>query len=138
MHALLGLTKNKIAPYFNKNCIECSFEYCIYKYEKDKFVASDDINDNMFAFAGISNFDSFIEALKIKEINIFKFKKFKNHQSYTDIQINQIIDEASNKKLKSLITTDKDIFKLPDRLFDNFNIYVLRVEIRDLYIKSIY
>ena len=129
--------KDLIAPYFNKNCMECNFEYSIYKYEKGKFVKVNDINDNMFAFAGISNFNSFIKALKTKNLNITNLKKFKNHQFYTDLQINQIINEASNNQLQSIITTDKDIFKLPDRLFDNFNVYVLRVEVGNLNMEPI-
>ncbi|MEI6847033.1 MAG: tetraacyldisaccharide 4'-kinase [Chlorobiaceae bacterium] len=66
---------------------------------------------NAFAFAGIAYPESFLESLKTKGINIVEYRFFKDHQHYTSRALRRIRREADKKAL-SLITTEKDYFRI--------------------------
>ncbi len=63
-----------------------------------------------FIFAGIGNFESFIETLEKLEINIKGYKKFIDHKFYSERNIREILDKAKETEL--ILTTEKDFIKL--------------------------
>ena len=54
-------------------------------------------NKNLYAFSGLGNNLNFYNSLK-KESNykIVKFKEFKDHHSYNDLEIDSMVLEAKN------------------------------------------
>ncbi|GAQ95262.1 tetraacyldisaccharide 4'-kinase [Thermodesulfovibrio aggregans] len=69
----------------------------------------------VFAFAGIGNFQSFIDCLKSLNLNIIGQKKFIDHKKYDERVIKKIEKLARNADL--LITTKKDFVKLKEKAF---------------------
>ncbi len=66
---------------------------------------------NAFAFAGISSPESFIESLKQEGVNIAAHRFFNDHAPYSVKKLQAIRKEAEAKGL-SLITTEKDYFRM--------------------------
>ncbi|NTW70074.1 MAG: tetraacyldisaccharide 4'-kinase [Chlorobiaceae bacterium] len=66
---------------------------------------------NALAFAGIASPESFLESLKLKGVTVSAHRFFKDHEPYTAKKLQSIRREADQKGL-SLITTEKDYFRL--------------------------
>ncbi len=66
-----------------------------------------------FAFAGIGNFQSFIDCLRKLNLKIIGQKKFIDHKRYTEKTIKKI--EKLSKDAELLITTKKDFVKIKDK-----------------------
>ena len=64
-----------------------------------------------FAFAGIGSPEGFLVSLKEKGIQVEAHRFFKDHEPYTSEKLLPILLEAEKKGL-SLITTEKDYFRL--------------------------
>lgn len=71
-----------------------------------------------FAFAGIGNFESFLESLTEFNIKVIDYKNFIDHKSYSEKIIKNLLKKAKNSEI--LITTKKDFIKLRDYI-DIFN-----------------
>ena len=71
------------------------------KFKKKKFIA----------FAGIGNPSNFFDLLKENKINIVKSYSFPDHYKFLNQDIKKMHDECKKKNL-SLITTEKDYFRL--------------------------
>ncbi len=70
----------------------------------------------VFAFAGIGNFQSFIDCLKSLNLNIIGQKKIHRSQKNTMRELSKKIEKlARNADL--LITTKKDFVKLKEKAF---------------------
>ncbi|WP_353683967.1 tetraacyldisaccharide 4'-kinase [Thermodesulfovibrio sp. 3907-1M] len=67
-----------------------------------------------FAFAGIGNFQSFIDCLSKLNLKIIGQKKFIDHKRYTEKTIKKIEKLARDSEL--LITTKKDFVKIKDKI----------------------
>ncbi|MBF0542562.1 MAG: tetraacyldisaccharide 4'-kinase [Nitrospirae bacterium] len=68
---------------------------------------------SVFAFSGIGNPKSFILTLKSLGVNIAGSKIFRDHYSYTSGDIVELIKESNLSGAQCLITTEKDLLKLP-------------------------
>lgn len=74
----------------------------------------------VFAFAGIGNFQSFLEVLKELGFEVKGYKKFIDHKKYSETTLKKILNVADDAQL--IITTKKDFVKiknfanLPSRL----------------------
>ncbi|MCX8033711.1 MAG: tetraacyldisaccharide 4'-kinase [Thermodesulfovibrio sp.] len=65
-----------------------------------------------FVFAGIGNFDFFLESLRRSRIEILGFKKFIDHKFYSKQNLKEIKKIAKEAEL--IITTKKDFVKIRD------------------------
>ena len=70
-----------------------------------------DTNDNYLAFSGIGNHKTFINMLKINNLNIVNDLEFPDHYQYSKKDFNRIIDNARQYNAK-IITTEKDYLRL--------------------------
>ena len=86
------------------------------KYEP-KNLAEFDKHKNYFAFSGIGNHESFLDTLRLANLNIIENKEFPDHFNYSSRDIKNLV-EYTNKKKLNLITTKKDFVKI-DKLFLN-------------------
>tara|TARA_Y200000002_G_scaffold288977_1_gene243099 strand:+ start:273 stop:737 length:465 start_codon:yes stop_codon:yes gene_type:complete len=93
-------------------------------------------NQNLYAFSGLGNNLNFYNSLKKKcNYKIVKFKEFKDHHSYNDSEIEEMIAEA-NKFGLQLVCTEKDYIKINKKF--KGKIYPVKMEIEFLDEKEIY
>ena len=69
-----------------------------------------DTKEQYLVFAGIGNFDSFIDMLKKNNFRILDTIAYPDHYNYSKSDIKKILDIAKLKKAK-IITTEKDYIK---------------------------
>ena len=68
---------------------------------------------NLFAVVGIANPENFYFLLEENNLNLKEKLSFPDHYRFTKNQIQNIINDAKNKKLK-IIMTEKDFFKIKE------------------------
>ncbi len=72
-----------------------------------------DTKEQYLVFAGIGNFDSFIDMLKKNNFRIIDTIAYPDHYNYSKSDIKKILDIAKLKKAK-IITTEKDYIKIAE------------------------
>ena len=68
-------------------------------------------NDKYLAFSGIGNHHTFLSMIKSCGLNICKNLEFPDHYTYSNKDIDQILNQANDLKCK-IITTEKDYLRL--------------------------
>ena len=87
-------------------------------------------SDNyFFAFCGISDSRSFINYASKLELKIKGERFYKDHQNYTQTIIEQLSEQIKRNACDHVLTTEKDIVKLPDSFLDEFEVYVIKIDI---------
>jgi len=79
----------------------------------------------LFAFCGIAHGDSFFRTLKEMKIKISDSISFKDHVEYDGSTMSMLTSKINASKTKTVITTEKDLVKLPDSFINAYNIHVL-------------
>ena len=72
------------------------------------------LSKKYLVFSGIGNSDGFYKFLKNENFKISKFLKYPDHYKYKNNDLKRIIDIAK-KKSTSIITTEKDFTKIPEK-----------------------
>ncbi|MBC8311923.1 MAG: tetraacyldisaccharide 4'-kinase [Candidatus Marinimicrobia bacterium] len=98
-----------------------SIEHC--KDESCECVASP-----IFAFCGIANGDSFFNTLAEMKIETLDTISFKDHVEYDDSIMATLTSKINASNTKTIITTEKDLVKLPDSFFEVYNVHVLAMK----------
>ena len=98
--------------------------YSIYKPQN----ISEFKNKKIIAFAGIGNPDNFFNLLKDNKINIVDKIKFPDHYRYSEQTLKSLINKAK-KNNTTLLTTEKDYFRINKNLQKNINFLKIKVEI---------
>ena len=98
--------------------------YSIYKPQN----ISEFNNKKIIAFAGIGNPDNFFNLLKDNKINIVDKIKFPDHYRYSEQTLKSLINKAK-KNNTTLLTTEKDYFRINKNLQKNINFLKIKVEI---------
>jgi tetraacyldisaccharide 4'-kinase len=70
------------------------------------------------AFCGIGNPNSFFTLLRREGFEVIHSRSFHDHHSYTQLDINQVVREASARGATALVTTTKDSVKLRSLAFE--------------------
>ena len=70
------------------------------------------------SFCGIGNPNSFAKLLRREGYDVVHSREFRDHYSYAQSDINQLVREASAHDARALITTTKDAVKLRALAFD--------------------
>ena len=86
--------------------------------------------DNFLVFSGIGNHNTFIEMLKNYGLSIIKDIEFPDHHSYTNKEIDKIIENAITLNCK-VITTEKDYFRLESKNKNKINYIKSNLKIID-------
>ena len=95
-------------------------------------------NENYLVFSGIGNHKTFVSMLKNYGLNVIKDIEFSDHHNYTNKEIDKILDKALDLKC-SVITTEKDYFRLGNKYINKIN-YIksnLKIIDEDRLLKSI-
>ena len=91
----------------------------------------DMVNQEILAFSGIGNPESFKNTLTEKGLKISKYISFPDHHFYTRAELEKLGEETSSVKATALVTTEKDAVKIPIEFIDKCEIpiYVLSLKI---------
>ena len=95
-------------------------------------------NKKITAFAGIGNPENFFNTLRNENINIIDKIKFPDHYQYSKKDLENLI-EISKKNNTTLLTTEKDYFRINEQFDQNIDFLEINVEIqnRDSFIDEI-
>lgn len=93
-----------------------------------KIGAKIDKSEKYYAFAGIGNFERFLDTLRIEGICVSDFKEFSDHYRYTKDDLLELIEFSEKNKLR-LITTRKDYTKILHILPDDFAKKFLAIDV---------
>ena len=83
---------------------------------------------DVFVFSGIGNNENFVNKLKELKINIKMIKNFPDHHNYSNDDISKIIRTSTKKKL-SIVCTEKDYIKIPQKFKKFINVAYLEINI---------
>ena len=83
---------------------------------------------DVFVFSGIGNNENFVNKLKELKINIKMIKNFPDHHNYSNDDISKKIRTSTKKKL-SIVCTEKDYIKIPQKFKKFINVAYLEINI---------
>lgn len=89
-----------------------------------------DNNERYLAFAGIGNFDNFIDLLKVNNINLVKTINYPDHYKYNDSDIKKIKEIAKFNEAK-IITTEKDFLRINENNRNEINVVKIKLIINN-------
>jgi len=69
---------------------------------------------NVYAFSALGNNQNFHNSLEKEGFKVREFKNFRDHHVFSEVEINQIIQEARKKNL-AIVCTKKDFVKIPEK-----------------------
>jgi len=84
----------------------------------------------VIAFAGIGNPENFFNLLKENNINIIEEIKFTDHHEYSKEDLSLLIDK-SNKNNATLLTTEKDYFRIENNKKENIKYLIIKTRIEN-------
>ena len=85
------------------------------------------VKKKYLAFSGLGNNVKFFDTLKSANYNIALTKEFEDHHNYKENEIIDLIKLANENNLK-LITTEKDIVKIPKKYHLKINCLKMKIE----------
>ena len=89
-----------------------------------------DNNERYLAFAGIGNFDNFIDLLKVNNINLVKTINYPDHYKYNDSDLKKIKEIAKFNEAK-IITTEKDFLRINENNRNQINVVKIKLNINN-------
>ena len=117
---------NKIKTLRTENKIPV-LEGCIYKRK----ISTNDKNKAVLAFSGIAFPEKFFKTVKNMGYNVVKTKVFPDHYPYTLNDMIKLKNYAESHELK-LITTEKDIVRIPKKFHEFIHIIQIEFKFKDL------
>ena len=87
-------------------------------------------NERYLAFAGIGNFDNFIDLLKVNNINLVKTINYPDHYKYNDSDLKKIKEIAKFNEAK-IITTEKDFLRINENNRNEINVVKIKLIINN-------
>ncbi len=94
------------------------------EFDKD----TPNMNQPFAAFCGIGNPRAFFDQLRTAECDVRYETTFRDHHTYSQADIDRIIEQAKTKSAQALITTAKDSVKLQSLSFE-LPCYVAQIEV---------
>ena len=87
-------------------------------------------NKKIIAFAGIGNPENFFDLLKDSNINLLEKFKFSDHHKYAEKELVNLFNIAQ-KNNATLLTTEKDYFRINEDYKKNISFLKIEVEIKN-------
>ena len=131
---------SQLHPFIKAKPINSSLLPILMKYNASSYKKSLPSDKPIFAFCGIAEPNSFIKSAKELSLKIKGKKFFQDHQEYTEEVIKELSEQIRASSIKSIVTTEKDMVKLPEIFLSKFEVYVIKIEIvfeNELIIKDI-
>lgn len=83
--------------------------------------------NSCFAFCGVADSQSFIKIAKNLSITICNNRFYADHQNYTKSILKELSLQIKLSGTKNILTTEKDLYKLPQWFYKEVNIYVIKI-----------
>ena len=87
-------------------------------------------SERYLVFAGIGNFDNFVELLKNNNFKLVDTILYPDHYKYSDTDLKKIRDIANYNKAK-IITTEKDFLRITENNRNGINVAKIKLNIKD-------
>ena len=87
-------------------------------------------NKKVICFAGIGNTNNFFDLLKDNNINVLEEISFPDHYNYSNKELENLINKAKEENC-SLLTTEKDFFRINENYKKNIKQLKIKVEIEN-------
>ena len=126
----------KMMRNFMGNAIQSTQTFQAKKYTSNGYEGVEQCKDEscecvrspIFAFCGIAHGDSFFRTLKEMKIEILDSISFKDHVEYDGSTMSMLTSKINASNTKTVITTEKDLVKLPNSFFEDYNVHVLSMK----------
>ena len=131
---------SEFQPFLKVNPINSSLFPTLMKYNASNYQKSQTPDKPIFAFCGIAEPNSFINSAKILDLKVEGRKFFHDHQEYTEAVIQELSEQIKASSISHIVTTEKDMVKLPESFFSEFEVYIIKIEVvfeNELIIKDI-
>jgi len=99
------------------------------KYDSSGYHKSLTPTKPLFAFCGIGEPDSFFKSIKQLDLKSEGKRIFSDHQEYIESVITELSTQIKSSNCTAIITTEKDLVKLPESFLDEFETFVIKVEV---------
>jgi tetraacyldisaccharide 4'-kinase len=113
---------------FKGNSIVSSIIPVLMRYDSSGYHKSLPSSEVFFAFCGIGEPDSLFKSIKQLDIKSGGKRIFPDHQEYTKSVITELSAQIKSSNCTAIITTEKDLVKLPDSFLDEFDTFVIKIE----------
>ena len=117
-----------IKPFVKGKFLFSTQHLTLMKYDKEGYQKSLPPEDILFAFCGIGEPKSFLDSFAKLGLKSGGKRIFRDHQEYTESVIAELSSQIKSSNCKGIITTEKDLVKLPDNFLNEFEIYVIKIE----------
>ena len=115
---------------FKGNSIVSSIIPVLMRYDSSGYHKSLPSYEVLFAFCGIGEPNSFFKYIKQLDIKSGGKRIFPDHQEYTKSVITELSAQIKSSNCTAIITTEKDLVKLPDSFLDEFETFVIKIEVK--------
>ena len=119
----------KIQPFLKSKHITSSSIPILMKYNGSDYQQTSLLNKHIFVFCGIADPQSFIYSAQKLSLQIKDSCFFNDHQEYTDSILQGLSEQIRANNINHVVTTEKDMVKLPNSFLSEFEIYVIRISI---------
>lgn len=131
---------SKFQPFLKTNPINSSLLPTLMKYNTTNYQKSQPPDKPIFAFCGIAEPNSFINTVEQSSLKVKGRKFFQDHQEYTEAVIQKLSEQIRAISISHVVTTEKDMVKLPESFLEEFEVYIIKVDVvfeNELIIKDI-
>ena len=118
-----------LTPYLKSPPSTCIMEPVVMKMDETGYHESFPVDVPVFAFCGIGNPNSFIQTVKEVGLNIIGKRIFQDHQKYNPKVLQDLSIQIERSNCKTVITTEKDMVKIPDTFINKFIFYVINIDV---------
>jgi tetraacyldisaccharide 4'-kinase len=123
-------TTDVIRKHTNSPQLQSKFAPSILKYYYDiGFQKEKKTHHTVFAFCGIGNPESFYRFVDNSDIDCGGKYSFKDHQEYNIKTVEFLKNKMVENNCDALLTTEKDIIKLPQELLKTTPVYVIKIQL---------
>ena len=113
---------------FKGNSIVSSIIPVLMRYDSSGYHKSLPSSEVFFAFCGIGEPDSFFKSIKQLDLKLGGKRIFSDHQEYTESVITELSAQIKSSNCAAIITTEKDLVKLSESFLDEFETFVIKIE----------
>ena len=117
-----------IKPFVKGELLFSTQQLTLMKYDEDGYQKSLSPEEILFTFCGIGGPKSFFNSIAKLGLKPGGKRIFRDHQEYTSSVINELSAQIKSSNCIGIITTEKDLVKLPDNFLEEFEIYIIKIE----------
>ena len=118
---------NMLNPYMNNSSSTSIMKPVLMKMDETGYRETMPVAEPVFAFCGIGNPNSFIQTVEELGLNLIGKRIFQDHQKYNPKVLRNLSSQIQNINCRVVVTTEKDLVKIPDSFIQKFIFYVIKI-----------